>query len=80
MELKADAFKYCRVFNRPFPRLAIGIGPWYNAFEILGFVAVMTNLSLVLVHPDVRNYFSDYSDKEYLLIFIIAEVRIFKLK
>jgi anoctamin-10 len=75
MELKSDAFKYCHVFNRPFPRPAIGIGPWYTAFELLGFVAVLTNLSLVAVHPDVRNYFSDYTDKEYLMLFVVAEVK-----
>lgn len=74
MELKSDAFKYCHVYTRPFPRVAFGIGPWYIAFELLSFVAVATNLSLIAVHPDVRNYFSDYNDKEYLMLFVIAEV------
>lgn len=74
MEAKSDAFKYCHLFNRPFPRPIVSIGPWLYAFDILGFIAVLTNLSLVLVHPDVRNYFGEYSDKEYLMLFVFLEV------
>jgi anoctamin-10 len=74
MELRSDAFKYCHVYNRPFPKPVKGIGPWLVAFEILGFIAVITNISLISVHPEVRNYFSDFSDIHYFLIFVVAEV------
>lgn len=74
MELRSDAFKYCHVYNRPFPKPVKGIGPWLIAFELLGFIAVITNISLISVHPEVRNYFSDISDTNYFLIFVVAEV------
>jgi hypothetical protein len=45
-------------------------------FEILGFVSVATNFALIALHPDVREYFRDYSDMEYLIIFIALEVNI----
>ncbi len=74
MELKSDAFKYVHVYNRPFPSTATNIGPWFTAIEVLSFVSVVTNLSLVAVHPDVREYFSGYSDKEYIILFVVIEV------
>jgi hypothetical protein len=74
MEMRSDAFVYCHVNKRPFPQLQQGIGPWLNAFEIIGLVSAATNIGLMALHPDVRLYFNDYSDLEYFFLFVFAEV------
>ena len=73
-ELRADAFKYCYVYQRPFARLASNIGSWHNAFDVLSSVAIVTNTALIAMQPSVREYFSSYTDVEYILIFVAAEV------
>ena len=78
MEERSDAFKYCRVSKRPFPKIANGIGPWLFAFEIISFVSVCTNIALISLHPDTRAYFSDYTDTEYILLFVFLEVAFFQ--
>lgn len=74
-ELRADAFKYCYVYQRPFAQPACNIGSWHYAFDILSSVAIVTNTALIAMQPSVRDYFSSYSDVEYILMFVAAEVR-----
>ena len=77
MEERSDAFKYCHVNKRPFPTVSSGIGPWLTAFEILGFVSVATNFALIALHPDAREYFKDLSDVQYIIMFVVGEVRLY---
>jgi len=74
-ELRADAFKYCYVYQRPFAQPASNIGSWHYAFDILSSIAIVTNTALIAMQPSVREYFSSYTDVEYILIFVAAEVR-----
>jgi hypothetical protein len=74
-ELRADAFKYCYVYQRPFAQSACNIGSWHYAFDILSSIAIVTNTALIAMQPSVRDYFSSYTDVEYILIFVAAEVR-----
>ena len=73
-ELRTDAFKYCRVYQRPFAQPAFNIGSWHNAFNLLSSIAIVTNTALIAMQPTVRDYFSSYSDVEYILLFVAAEV------
>ncbi|CAF4029392.1 unnamed protein product [Rotaria magnacalcarata] len=72
-ELRADAFKYCYVYRRPFAQPAWNIGSWHCAFDILSSIAIVTNTALIAMQPSVRQYFSSYNDVEYILIFVAAE-------
>lgn len=73
-EQRSDAFKYCRLFKRPFPRTtSAGIGTWIMAFEIIGLISVMSNFALIALHPEVRSYFHDYNDSQYILLFVAVE-------
>ncbi|UJR16383.1 hypothetical protein I4U23_003286 [Adineta vaga] len=72
-ELRADAFKYCYVYQRPFAQPASNIGSWHYAFDILSSIAIVTNTALIAMQPSVRAYFSTYTDVEYILLFIAAE-------
>ena len=47
IEVRSDAFRLLRVNKRPFPLKVSGIGAWLPVFEVLGYVAVMTNVALV---------------------------------
>lgn len=80
MEERSDAFKYCHVSKRPFPKSINGIGPWLTAFEILGFISVATNFALIALHPEAREYFKEYSDMEYIMIFVLLEHLMIALK
>jgi hypothetical protein len=73
-ELRADAFKYCYVYQRPFAQPVGNIGSWHHAFDVLSGIAIVTNTALIAMQPSVRDYFSAYSDVEYILIFVAAEV------
>jgi len=79
-ELRADAFKYCHVYQRSFARLASNIGSWHYAFDILSSVSIVTNTALIAMQPSVREYFSSYTDVEYILIFVAAEHVLLALK
>ena len=78
-EQRSDAFKFCHVNQRPFPSEANGIGPWRVAFELLGIVSVMTNVALIALHPDVREYFKNLSDAKYVILFVLIEVTNFQI-
>ncbi|CAF1211313.1 unnamed protein product [Adineta ricciae] len=79
-ELRADAFKYCYVYQRPFAQPAWNIGSWHYAFDILSSVAIVTNTALIAMQPSVRQYFSSYTDAEYILFFVAAEHVLLALK
>ncbi|CAF1198507.1 unnamed protein product [Rotaria sordida] len=72
-ELRGDAFKYCHVYQRPFAQQSWNIGSWHYAFDILSSIAIVTNTALIAMQPTVREYFSSYTDVEYILIFVAAE-------
>lgn len=73
-EQRSDAFKFCHVHQRPFPSSMPGIGPWKVAFELLGMISVITNIALIGLHPEVREYYKDYSDAEYIMYLVAIEV------
>lgn len=50
-------------------------GSWRHAFDILTSISIVTNTALIAIQSSVRKYFSSYSDMEYVLIFVVAEVR-----
>ncbi|CAF1064866.1 unnamed protein product [Adineta steineri] len=79
-ELRADAFKYCYVYQRPFSQPANNIGSWHHAFDILSSIAIVTNTALIAMQPSVREYFSSYSNVEYIIIFVAAEHILLALK
>jgi len=50
------------------------LGSWHYAFDILSSVSIVTNTALIAMQPSVREYFSSYTDAEYILCFVAAEV------
>lgn len=58
-------------------QIFVFLGSWRYAFDILSSVAILTNTALIAMQPSVREYFSSYTDVEYILIFVVAEVCLF---
>lgn len=80
LEIRADAFKLCKAFQRPTAKQAKNIGAWQIAFELMGAIAVMTNCALLALSPDLRTHFSRFSSVEWTLLFVAIEHIILFLK
>ena len=46
-EIRIDAVKFCTVHRRPRFRQSEDIGAWYEVLNILGFLAVITNATMI---------------------------------
>ncbi|ESO86525.1 hypothetical protein LOTGIDRAFT_220570 [Lottia gigantea] len=73
-EIRCDAFKMCRVSQRPFAESASSIGAWQVAFEVIGLMSVITNTALIGMDPTVQALLpSDISAVNMVIIFVIVE-------
>ncbi|XP_067906029.1 anoctamin-10 [Heterodontus francisci] len=55
-EIRMDALKLCHLFRKPFISAAANIGVWQTAFEMIGFLSVITNCLLISISPQVEEY------------------------
>lgn len=76
IEIKSDAFKMCRVFQRPNARLAKGINPaWMKAFEVIGLMSVTT----FCAHIGISSFMQDFKvqfkldQTQYVLLIVLIE-------
>lgn len=73
-ELRLDAFKLCSLARKPAPKGAYNIGQWFAVFETIGFIAVLTNVSLVIFKfPSISVEFCDNNPVERWTLFVIVE-------
>ncbi|XP_065353093.1 anoctamin-10 isoform X3 [Cloeon dipterum] len=54
LEVRADAFKLCRVTRRPIPKRVKDVGAWQRAFEAVGVISICTNCALLYLLPGLR--------------------------
>ncbi|KAJ8969669.1 hypothetical protein NQ317_002696 [Molorchus minor] len=73
VEIRADAFKLCRVFQRPMSRRVKDIGAWQRSFEVLGALSILTSCGILYLSPQVRRRAAGLSEVEYLLVFVLLE-------
>jgi len=73
IEIRSDAFKLCRLHQRPFFESASSIGAWQAAFEVMGVVAVITNCSLIAMSHSTMKWFEKWSTSHYILLFVFIE-------
>ncbi|KAJ7997799.1 hypothetical protein DPEC_G00215870 [Dallia pectoralis] len=75
MEIRGDAYKICKLFRKPFSAPVSNLGVWQTAFEVLGFVSVMSNCWLLLLSPRVQEFCLEgrISSKNILLFAILVE-------
>ncbi|KAK7114042.1 anoctamin-10-like isoform X2 [Littorina saxatilis] len=80
-EIRSDAFKMCRVFQRPFAESASSTGAWQVAFEIIGVISVITNCALIGMDPEVQKLLpSDVTAINVVLIFVAVEHCVLAIK
>uniref|UniRef100_A0A8C8HXL1 Anoctamin n=1 Tax=Oncorhynchus tshawytscha TaxID=74940 RepID=A0A8C8HXL1_ONCTS len=74
-EIPGDAYKICKLFRKPFSAPVSNMGVWQTAFEVLGFVSVMSNCWLLLLSPRVQEFCLEggISGKNILLVAILVE-------
>ncbi|XP_030643324.1 anoctamin-10 [Chanos chanos] len=74
-EIRADAFKICKLFRKPFAAPVANMGVWQAAFEVLGFISVMSNCWLLLLSPRVKEFTLEagLSTRNVLLFAIMVE-------
>lgn len=49
-EMRLDAKKFLKYFRRPIPHRVPNIGVWYRVLDILGKLAVITNVSVIHIY------------------------------
>lgn len=57
VEIRADAFKLCKVYQRPISKRVKDIGAWQRAFEIVGAMSIMTNCGMLALSPVMQQRF-----------------------
>ncbi|XP_071053046.1 anoctamin-10 isoform X1 [Onthophagus taurus] len=73
LEIRADAFKLCMVYQRPMARRVKDIGAWQRWFSILGAISILTNCGLLFLSPQMRRKGSNFGQVEWVLIFVLLE-------
>ncbi|XP_064640001.1 anoctamin-10-like isoform X2 [Lineus longissimus] len=73
MEIRTDALKMCKLFQRPFPQPAAGIGAWQLAFELMGVLAVITNCALLGLSPFAQALVPTVGPVKLVLIIVAVE-------
>nr|CAD7457715.1 unnamed protein product [Timema tahoe] len=73
LEVRADAFKLCRVFQRPSARRVKDTGAWQRAFEALGALSIVTNCGLLCMSPQLRGLAPDLTNVEWVLLVVCLE-------
>jgi len=76
-ENKVDSKKLCLYYRRPLPHGAADIGMWYAILNTVSWVAVVTNVAIVVFET---SQFDQYSLSNQWLIFVFAEHIILLLK
>lgn len=73
LEIRADAFKLCVVFQRPWSKRVKDIGAWQRTFEIVGAMSIMTNCGLLCLNPHLKKHTAGIGDVEWVLLFVLLE-------
>jgi len=76
-ENKVDSKKLCFYFRRPLPKGAADIGFWYAILNTVSWVAVITNVAIIVFETA---QFDKYSLSTQWLIFVFAEHIILLMK
>ncbi|XP_061140230.1 anoctamin-10 isoform X2 [Syngnathus typhle] len=75
-EIRSDAYKICKLFRKPFSAPVANMGVWQIAFEILSFVAVVSNCWLLTLSPQLQRmqHEGQMSSSDIMLMAILAEL------
>ncbi|XP_056307554.1 anoctamin-10 [Danio aesculapii] len=74
-EIRTDAYKLCKLFNKPFSAPVANLGVWQLAFEVLSFISVISNCWLLLLSPRVKDWRQEagLSSSQVIVIAVVVE-------
>ncbi|XP_077452034.1 anoctamin-10 isoform X1 [Stigmatopora argus] len=74
-EIRSDAYKICKLFRKPFSTPTANMGVWQTAFEILSYVAVVSNCWLLTLSPQLQRmqHEGQISRNEIVMFAIMAQ-------
>uniref|UniRef100_A0A3B4TDJ6 Anoctamin n=1 Tax=Seriola dumerili TaxID=41447 RepID=A0A3B4TDJ6_SERDU len=74
-EIRADAYKICKLFRKPFSPPVANMGVWQIAFEVLSFVSVVSNCWLLLLSPRLQQLCQEggMNSTDILLLAVLVE-------
>jgi hypothetical protein len=73
LEIQIDANKLLVISRRPEPRGAQDIGTWYNIFDLIALISILTNIAVAVMYMDDIEDWTDGSSFYKLLIAFCAE-------
>jgi len=77
IEQQTDAYKLNNLYRRPFARQTDGIKAWENAFNILVYLSIVTNLALIVFSPrffiTFYEFFPEGTTVHVVILFILLE-------
>ncbi|PNF39603.1 Anoctamin-10 [Cryptotermes secundus] len=73
LEIRADAFKLCCLYQRPMAKRVKDTGAWQRAFEAVGAMSIMTNCGLLCMSPQLRRLAPSLTSVEWVLLFVVLE-------
>ncbi|KAK2553084.1 Anoctamin-10 [Acropora cervicornis] len=73
IEMRTDAFKMCRIYQRPFAETANSIGAWQVAFEALSVIAAITNCALIGLAAKSAEWLPEMTTINAVLMFVAIE-------
>uniref|UniRef100_A0A0A9Y2I0 Anoctamin n=2 Tax=Lygus hesperus TaxID=30085 RepID=A0A0A9Y2I0_LYGHE len=73
LEIRSDAFKICRIYQRPMARKVKDIGAWQRSFQAICALSVMTNCALLSTSPSLKAHAPDMSSTTWYLLFVLLE-------
>merc|ERR1719402_353548 len=59
------------VHQRPWPQTASTIGVWQLAFELMGVLAILTNVTLIGMSQDFKATFSSVFDQWQIFMLLV---------
>lgn len=70
VEIRSDANKLCRVFQRPQPKMAEDIGSWESVMEVMAYMGIATNVGLMFF---TGNFTKEHTGLQKLWGFVVCE-------
>lgn len=77
MEIRVDAYKFCKLFQRPDPEGAEDIGNWELMMDMLGWAGVVMNCAIICF---TSSALSNYTLVEKVIFFLVFEHALLLLK
>ncbi|CAO1368109.1 unnamed protein product [Diamesa tonsa] len=72
-EIRLDAYKLCKSYQRPFAKRVKNSGAWQLAFEVLAVMSIITNCGILYLSPQARELTEIMSTELKLVLFVILE-------